>query len=617
MSQAADTELLRRFEPVVRYTRGERFFPMDVARYVRRASLWERRPNQYPQRLYAEGELTLERLGQPLARNADAIYYLKFIEPLNITELARYRLRERLMPQNPEYAFYAGPGRLARVGYVSRFVDAIFSLGLLTRGRVPGDTAVAAAQAYKRMLGQQERYQYYGRVIRQNGWIILQYWYFYAYNNWRSGYVGANDHEGDWEMAAIFLYQTEPGRLVPEWVSYAAHELSGDEVRRRWDDPEVDKVGEHPVIYTGAGSHAGYFQRGEYLAEVELAFVYPVARFIDRLQSFWEGSVLRYQSEQSNRWSQLSFFRVPFVDYARGDGLAIGPEQEREWAEPVLIDPPPAWVSQYYGLWGLFAQDPFAGENAPAGPMYNRDGTVRQSWYDPLGWAGLEQVPPPNLRLAFVQQRQAEITRKQRETTQLIEEKSSRLRAMGVELTSIKEAPHLRQVYDERNKEIRKLAAEIDQAQAEMAANQAVEEALQQYARRIQSGERGPARGHLKRARRPASSEGLRLNRFAELWAAISIGLMLISFIIMALFARSYLLLGTVALISLLAFIEASFRRQITRVISSLTTALAVFASLILIYEFFWQIVVVGVLVAGSYIMWENVGELRRWRERH
>jgi hypothetical protein len=66
-----------------------------------------------------------------------------------------------------------------------------------------------------------------------------------------------------------------------------------------------------------------------------------------------------------------------------------------------------------------------------------------------------------------------------------------------------------------------------------------------------------------------------------------------------------------------LAFIEASFRRQITRVISSLTTALAVFASLILIYEFFWQIVVVGVLVAGSYIMWENVGELRRWRERH
>lgn len=617
MTQVSDAALLRRFEPVVRYTRGERFFPMDVARYVQRASLWERQPNQYPRRLYGEGQLTLERLGEPLTRHADAIYYLKFIEPLNITELARYRLRERLNPQNPAYAFRAGPGRLARVGYVSRFVDAIFSLSLLARGRVPGDTAIAAAHAYRRMVGQQERYQYYGRVLRQNQWTILQYWYFYAYNNWRSGYVGANDHEGDWEMASIFLYETESDGLVPEWVSYAAHELAGDEVRRRWDDPEIDKVGEHPVIYAGAGSHAGYFQQGEYLAELELSFVNPVARFVDRLQAFWEGSVLRYQSEQASRWSQLSFFRVPFVDYARGDGLAIGPNQEREWAPPVLIEPPPSWVSQYFGLWGLFAQDPFAGENAPAGPMYNRDGTVRQSWYDPVGWAGLDKIPPPNLRLTYLQQRQAEITHERQETMQLIEEKSNRLRALGIELVSIREAPHLRQLYDERRKEMGRLAMEIDQAQAEIATNQAVEEALQQYARRIEAGERSPARSHLKRARRPATSQGLRLNRFAELWAAISIGLMLFSFIIMALFARSYLLLGTVALISLLAFIEASFRRQISRVISSLTIALAVVASLILVYEFFWQIVVVGILIAGGYIMWENVGELRRWRQRH
>ena len=36
-----------------------------------------------------------------------------------------------------------------------------------------------------------------------------------------------------------------------------------------------------------------------------------------------------------------------------------------------------AWVSQYRGLWGLFARDPISGENAPAGPMYNRDGSPR------------------------------------------------------------------------------------------------------------------------------------------------------------------------------------------------------------------------------------------------
>ena len=35
-----DLELLRAFEPVVRYTKGEKFFPMDVEPYVRASSLW-------------------------------------------------------------------------------------------------------------------------------------------------------------------------------------------------------------------------------------------------------------------------------------------------------------------------------------------------------------------------------------------------------------------------------------------------------------------------------------------------------------------------------------------------------------------------------------------------
>ena len=35
--------LLRRFEPVVRYNRGERFFPISVEPYVRESSLWQQR----------------------------------------------------------------------------------------------------------------------------------------------------------------------------------------------------------------------------------------------------------------------------------------------------------------------------------------------------------------------------------------------------------------------------------------------------------------------------------------------------------------------------------------------------------------------------------------------
>jgi hypothetical protein len=29
------------------------------------------------------------------------------------------------------------------------------------------------------------------------GYTVLQYWYFYAFNDWRSTYFGVNDHEAD------------------------------------------------------------------------------------------------------------------------------------------------------------------------------------------------------------------------------------------------------------------------------------------------------------------------------------------------------------------------------------------------------------------------------------
>jgi hypothetical protein len=134
---------------------------------------------------------------------------------------------------------------------------------------------------------------------------------------------------------------------------------------------------------------------------------------------------------------------------------------------------------------------------------------------------------------------------------------------------------------------------------------------LKQHAESLQRGERGPARAHIHRAHHPASDAGIRLTRFAETWSAISIGLMMLGFVGIVLFARHYLFLGLTAMISIIVFVEAGFRRQLSRLITSLTIGLAVVAALILLYEFFWSIIVVGVIIAGSYIMWENIRELR------
>jgi len=35
-------------------------------------------------------------------------------------------------------------------------------------------------------------------------------------------------------------------------------------------------------------------------------------------------------------------------------------------------------------------------------------------------------------------------------------------------------------------------------------------------------------------------------------------------------------------------------------------------AALIIVYEFFWQIVALVVLIVGIYVLWDNLRELRR-----
>ena len=83
---------------------------------------------------------------------------------------------------------------------------------------------------------------------------------------------------------------------------------------------------------------------------------------------------------------------IPYVDYARGDGRTIGPSGD-PW-HPVMITEETGWVRDFRGLWGHDTRDRLGGERGPAGPRYERDGTVRESWADPVGWAGMAKVAP-------------------------------------------------------------------------------------------------------------------------------------------------------------------------------------------------------------------------------
>ena len=163
-----DLDLLRRHEPIVRYTLGETFFPMDVTTYMAAATLWERLPDGIVRALAAPGELDAISLSEKLT-GVTGFTYLNVATEVPPTEVARSFLAgERLQA----VGFHRGPGRLARVGYLSRLVDALFALSLILRGRVPGGIAHQSAAWYRHLESPPHRY--YGRVVREGGWTVLQ-----------------------------------------------------------------------------------------------------------------------------------------------------------------------------------------------------------------------------------------------------------------------------------------------------------------------------------------------------------------------------------------------------------------------------------------------------------
>jgi hypothetical protein len=92
------------------------------------------------------------------------------------------------------------------------------------------------------------------------GKLALQYWLFYAFNDWN------NLHEGDWEMIQLVFDADDAGQALerdPVEVGYSQHE--GAE-KAAWGDEKLEVVdGTHPVVHPAEGSHANFYDSAVYL----------------------------------------------------------------------------------------------------------------------------------------------------------------------------------------------------------------------------------------------------------------------------------------------------------------------------------------------------------------
>ncbi|HEX4833411.1 MAG TPA: hypothetical protein VH478_20230, partial [Trebonia sp.] len=558
---AEDLRLLRRYEPVLRFTRGELFLPMPVPAYLETCALWRsvgsgrtRGRRSAGEGVCAPGEVTPERLAQAGAASGAGDLSLRYVErALNRRE---YRVWRRTSGR-PRLA--RASSRFAAVGLVGRLIDAVMRLSLLVRGRVPGGTAAAAEQSYRAHAGP-ARCPYYGHVTRDRGFVALQYWFLYAMNDWRSTFGGVNDHEADWEQVTLFLPDPPDPGDRPAWVAFSSHDEAGDDLRRRHDDPDIEWRGTHPVVFAGAGSHSGAYLPGDYLVTVEppaLRRVLGAARRLSRLLLPW------------TRDHQGTAFGIPFIDYRRGDGPGVGPGEEREW-DPVLVDDTTPWLRDYRGLWGLDTGDPFGGERAPAGPRYERTGAVRACWSDPVGWAGLDkESPTPKAEQEAVEGRMTELDAQ-------IAAAAEELAAVGDELRRVRAGTRALGDVGIRGDPapLASLETSAEQLRLRRRALAGEREALARAS--VLGLPLEDPHAHLRHRAQPNVDPGRTRRRVLHTWSAISASFLLAGLAVIVLGQGGALLDALAGLALIMLSVEAFARRHLARFVGGILAAIVV-----------------------------------------
>jgi hypothetical protein len=507
-----DLELLEKYEPVLRFARSERFFPMAVEPYLEKCALFPSGPAGVAELITHLNEPLIDRIGR---LNSEQ-YYLRFMnDPLSDSDawvwwgiasvlgigagayffgptgaeiglgislaaaliifMIASPIRLRIIPAALAAAlflalevapiwFFLKPNEYLGIAIeylvlLPIYLIALFYLFIRTMKFIldrvipegPGLIMDMLSQAtekiarecywqYEKILQEHPQPVYYGRVVREedaekNQWTVLQYHFFYAFNDWRLAANGMNHHEGDWEMTAVYLKNDEPYAVL-----FSQHGAGNIE---KWESVRkaVDKKGDlttHPVVYVALGSHANYstyevirspsmyrpgrVQRFLYWIDGLIHYLFLV---INPSQKARQIALKEIQSKGTNFLAEDAFIylrdeadhymvSLP-MEIASGDGLRVGFQGDnlregmvksssylkrimsdrpttrpkmKEWRR-VLLNPEPDWV-QYKGLWGVksFLME----ESGPPGPKWDRPRkkqvgvTERRRWAKPLDW---------------------------------------------------------------------------------------------------------------------------------------------------------------------------------------------------------------------------------------
>lgn len=372
--------LNERYLPILRFARGERFFPMDVGDFLSYSTL--RRKGE-PEPVLERGQVTTGVLARELEQPID-VYVQSVPSALadqdvaarwgrSVVDLLGGASRGISSWQRglaPLIYLWLSPKteKATQMYWWNPIVMSLVAAGRtsksdLPRLDLPPEIGRAAFEAYSQNRLRMPRYTYYYRQTHDARYLCLQYWFFYAFNDWATSYRGMNDHEGDWEGLYLFFEQDEAGRPVepPAYVTFVGHH---SRLTKPWGHPDVTREGTHPVAFVAGGSHASYPERREY----DLIKMYGL------------------------------------VDYATGDGPILRPA---DWRPGISLDSEP-WALPFLGTWGTrywlgtswverllssarrkLEEFGLPGISGPRSPRYTDEATERPNWSRVVEWAGI------------------------------------------------------------------------------------------------------------------------------------------------------------------------------------------------------------------------------------
>jgi cation transport ATPase len=242
--------------------------------------------------------------------------------------------------------------------------------------------------------------------------------------------------------------------------------------------------------------------------------------------------------------------------------------------------------------------------------MYNRDGSPRGSWFDPLGFAGLDKVPPPPQALGYLQKNCDEVTARQNELSNLIPKKAGDLQVLGIKLKGMEGNPHLAKQYAALEKKSNALAEEVKNLRKEYSENEALLQGLTQRLERMKADVKDEPRAHVHHLAVPVRAMRVRYGRAAETWAAISLSLMLFAIAALIFFAPAFIWAGLVIIMILFVLAESILRGAFIETMTRITLFLALVSALILFIHFWDAILVIGLVALGVFLMLQRLREL-------